>query len=1322
MSERRGAGGGRRRRVWKRIALGSLIFAVAAVVALVLARDAIISAVLPSILGSALGLEVTIDDVDTTLGGHVTLRGIRGSDPEDWAVVRTLAAESVSVELALGALFGEDGLPVDLVRARGLRLEIDTDRRGSPEKSSGSAGGSSGFPWPARLPRVEVEDSRVAIRRSDQSALFEDVAAKIAPAEDGSRVIARGRTEWSAAGEEGAFPWRVEGLYKAGTVSDVKLVLSDRETLTDGAIDLSTFDLDATLALGGGEVGVELRDVRSESPALRVRADSVALGGVPALIGLERSPIEGSFSLETEIELDRQALLDSTASFSLLLEGGSWLGRPVPRLALSAQYAKQILTAERIELDDPTTLLVGRSVRVRIGPDEIEPLDGELRVDSTDLASTFQAFVPEVPAIEELESPALEARLRVRGRALRIDSLRLDTVLGSVAISDGRIDEIDLNAIAATTGAAEIHVTVPELASWRPILAARNVALEPQGGVEIRAGVRRRESGLSVDATVEGRSLAMGEQAIGDVHAVLRYENERLVLPSFDFDSNDPSPLSISAVASAEIGDLLERAPLVLRNIELEATLRGSDLDRRVASFAPDFAENVPAGGYESRIQVSGEPSWPDVAFSLDVEPLAISFEKRDERLAVDARNVAIGETRVSTSIESTIARDFSSGTGTIEALYVVQSGNAWSNVTRSEWRFDREKHLLALSPGLELIGDGASIVLRLEPTASFEDAGRRVFIEANAPGEVPLPGSGDALDIAGIEARFALDYERSPWLDLESWIPGRAIGRARLRRGAAAAGGVGAELGNVSLGVEWGGRGESGHVALAVADIDLSLANGEENAPKRNVLENARISSRVLLSGSKLEIERFLIESEPLRLAIGGGLEAEDANAMVVLLRDGAAARAFADVSFDLRVDSLASFRPLVPGARRIDGSFWTLGTIRGPLAAPSVTARFGVDKGGARIGDLPPINALELRGAMHGERIVLENLQAELGGAPIRAEGLLADIGGSPRAELELEGENALLVRSDAARMRGDLDLHAAGPLTRLELGGRVDLTSGRILGELPLFDVLRATARRMRGAASRAFESGVDTAAQRAASIRLFSLREEPLSDLQFDVAVHSKEPLELRGNLFRGKLRPEVRLLGTGRLPYLAGAVYLDDFVIELPATRLRVDAGVVRFEERQGLRPQIEMTGTTRIYGYDVTVAVSGPIDEPTITLASSPPLPSDDLFVLLVTGRLPNETGEAAREKALVTVAKYFGLDLLRQIFGNEDIESGESLLDRFEIEVGRNLSRSGRETLEVRFRITDDLVFDDDSLYLTGERDEYDHYNAGLRLVIQGD
>jgi translocation and assembly module TamB len=51
---------------------------------------------------------------------------------------------------------------------------------------------------------------------------------------------------------------------------------------------------------------------------------------------------------------------------------------------------------------------------------------------------------------------------------------------------------------------------------------------------------------------------------------------------------------------------------------------------------------------------------------------------------------------------------------------------------------------------------------------------------------------------------------------------------------------------------------------------------------------------------------------------------------------------------------------------------------------------------------------------------------------------------------------------------------------------------------------------------------------------------------------------------------------------------------------------------------------------------------------------------------------------------------------------------------------MGRAVSRTGEETIEAQFRIADDVLRDGDNLYITGERDIFDFYNAGVKIVFR--
>jgi len=301
-------------------------------------------------------------------------------------------------------------------------------------------------------------------------------------------------------------------------------------------------------------------------------------------------------------------------------------------------------------------------------------------------------------------------------------------------------------------------------------------------------------------------------------------------------------------------------------------------------------------------------------------------------------------------------------------------------------------------------------------------------------------------------------------------------------------------------------------------------------------------------------------------------------------------------------------------------------------------------------------------------------------------------------------LQGKNLLFYRSAGLKVRADTDLTVKGPLKRLVVAGEVAITDGRLV---KYFDLLGT----LKGSSKPKTDMG----------LQLFSIGQPPLSDMVFDVRLTSKNPFTIRNNLAKGAVRPELKLAGTGEFPILAGEVYVDPTRISLPAGSLVFESGVIRFDPNRPDRPTLDLIGTSKMLGYDVTMLVEGPYDEPIVTLSSVPPLSNQELLLLLIAGQQPNAADDPqASQRQSMNVAVFLGRDLIARWFGSESSEAGESIMDRFEIGVGRAVTRSGEETIDAQFRIADDVLRDGDKLYITGEKDVFDFYNAGLKIVFR--
>jgi autotransporter translocation and assembly factor TamB len=390
----------------------------------------------------------------------------------------------------------------------------------------------------------------------------------------------------------------------------------------------------------------------------------------------------------------------------------------------------------------------------------------------------------------------------------------------------------------------------------------------------------------------------------------------------------------------------------------------------------------------------------------------------------------------------------------------------------------------------------------------------------------------------------------------------------------------------------------------------------------------------------------------------------------------------------------------------RRAEGALVANWKITGEATAPVIHADWELQNGAMRLNSASTgaMENLTVRGSFEDGLLTLAHIEGDLGSAPFTAGGtvdLRADAAEvvDPKLDIQLNGTDLLLFRQQGVKLRSDADLHIHGPMSALKVEGDIELTDGRYTKPVDFFLPL--------------LKEGSPPSAG-VEGISLFSLA-PPLDGMIFDVAVHPGSGFRVKTNVANGLIEPKLRLVGTGEVPYLLGEVYIDRFLLSLPANNIRIERGAVRFLEANPFIPTLDIRAGYRRFGYDVTILVHGDLSAPEITMSSIPPLQAEELLLLTTTGQPPTESADA--EAALGTVAVYLAKDWIRRFFGDMSTEAEESMLDRLEIEFGRDATQQGAETIEGRFLLREQYFRDNDALFLTGERDAYGDFNLGFRI-----
>ncbi|MDD5759513.1 MAG: translocation/assembly module TamB domain-containing protein, partial [Desulfobulbaceae bacterium] len=390
------------------------------------------------------------------------------------------------------------------------------------------------------------------------------------------------------------------------------------------------------------------------------------------------------------------------------------------------------------------------------------------------------------------------------------------------------------------------------------------------------------------------------------------------------------------------------------------------------------------------------------------------------------------------------------------------------------------------------------------------------------------------------------------------------------------------------------------------------------------------------------------------------------------------------------------------VPALRRTKGTASGTFFLNGPFAHPEVKSTLFVKNGAARGSDsLLVFRDITLEAVLEQNKLTIQSLSGTLGGSPLQISGQVnAPLTDTPELDLQLAGKDLLLYRADGFKIRADTTITLTGTVKAPQFSGEILLTDSKISKRVDWLSFLKPGKN----------HNG-------SVGFTLFSFTEAPLKDARLNLRIKAAQPLLITNNVFKGGVRPDLLLTGTGEVPYLKGVIYADEGRITLPAGRLDLERGLIRFAENAPDRPQLEFQAGGRMMAYDITAQIRGTYDEPEVTLSSVPPLANDDLLMLLLTGRPPVNTGQANSSSGVSTVAVYFGRGLLTRLFGEEADQL--LLLDLLEVDVGRAVTQQGEPTLDAKIKLADDVWLVDTSYYLTGEKDIWDYYNAGLRAVF---
>jgi translocation and assembly module TamB len=404
--------------------------------------------------------------------------------------------------------------------------------------------------------------------------------------------------------------------------------------------------------------------------------------------------------------------------------------------------------------------------------------------------------------------------------------------------------------------------------------------------------------------------------------------------------------------------------------------------------------------------------------------------------------------------------------------------------------------------------------------------------------------------------------------------------------------------------------------------------------------------------------------------------------------------ARGGADLELEIPDADLAAFARFLPsvlapkGRLHLDASY-RRGEVTGNLRLTGAATR--------PLGPLGVVQEVEADIGLAGDALELRSVKALSGGEEVRLTGTVAlpmlrlppsapAEEREPRFNVALKGNNLPFVRRTGLLVRGDLDLQ----LNTTERGGE------RVTGKVRLRDSLFL--QDVRGF----LPSGASSRARRPP---YFSVENAPLNRWRLDVNVEGEQFMRLRTTVFNGVASARFHLGGTLEEPIAIGEVVIDEGRIRLPFAGFDVREGRVSLTREQPYEPQLFVVGETRRLGYDLRMEVTGTASAPVLAFSSSPPLEHGQVLLMVMAGEAPKSEVTYTGQQRATQLGRYLGQSLLASFGGSENG-------DRLTITSGEKVSELGRETIEVEYQFNDRWS-------LTGEYDEFDDYNAGVKWRV---
>jgi len=442
-------------------------------------------------------------------------------------------------------------------------------------------------------------------------------------------------------------------------------------------------------------------------------------------------------------------------------------------------------------------------------------------------------------------------------------------------------------------------------------------------------------------------------------------------------------------------------------------------------------------------------------------------------------------------------------------------------------------------------------------------------------------------------------------------------------------------------------------------------------------------VDVEVTANEAGIELERFGLRVEGQSVAASGHVPFPAGGWQALRGAPLDALRANADLHVVIAHATIAAFQPFAAKVLAPTGALTVDATYRHGALSGIVQLRGAATQS---LGPLGIVRDISADLALDGRTLTIRSAKAQSGGHLIQLGGTIAlPVKAGPKFDVAIAADNVPFVRETGLLVRGDVDLKL-----RTAEDGATDLT-----GAVRLRDSIF-----MRDFQSLAPHGGGGGG---GATPPYFSVTAAPMNAWRVDVKVTGDRFLRIETPVFAGLASLDFQLRGTLGAPRATGSVRLDRGQVMMPFATFAVQHGTVSLTEADPVQPKLDIAAATRKYGYDLKLSVTGTADEPNVEFTSSPPLPSDQILLLVMAGVAPNNEIATSNTSRAVAIGAYLGKGLLGAGGGGEN---------RLKIDSGADISEQGKPTYSISYQLSPRWT-------AIGEYSRFDEYVADAKWQL---